>query len=45
MNKDKTMMRVDKNLLKELLALKKFRRETYGDVIKRMIDKERKKKI
>ena len=37
---DKTFMRVDKELLKKLKAKKLARRESYADVVKRMIDKE-----
>lgn len=34
------MMRVPKKLLKELRDLKKYRRESYADVIKRLIKKK-----
>ena len=35
-----TMMRVDKDLLKTLKAKKLAKRESYADVVRRMIDKE-----
>jgi len=41
MNK-KTMMRIDKDLLKEISDCKIARAESYADVVKRLIDKERK---
>jgi len=41
---DKTMMRVDKNLLKEISQIKLVERESYASVIKRLIDKERRMK-
>ena len=37
---DKTFMRVDKELLKKLKAKKLAQRESYADVVKRMIDRE-----
>ena len=37
---EKTMMRVDKELLKKLKAKKLAQRESYADVVKRMIEKE-----
>jgi len=36
-----TMMRVKKQLLKELEGCKIAKRESYADVVKRLIDKER----
>ena len=39
----KTMMRADKDLLKELAKCKLVKAESYADVVKRLIDKERKK--
>ena len=38
---DKTMMRVSKDLLKEIEKCKIANRESYADVVKRIIDKER----
>jgi hypothetical protein len=38
----KTMMRVDKKLLEQLKAKKQVPRESYADVVKRMIDRETK---
>jgi len=35
-----TFMRIDKDLLKKLKERKIAKRESYADVIKRMIDKE-----
>lgn len=43
-NMTKTMMRVDKNLLAQLKARKQVARESYADVVKRMIDNEVKNK-
>jgi len=37
----KTMMRIDKELLKELSKAKLVKAESYADVVKRLIDKER----
>ena len=37
----KTMMRVDKELLKEIEKCKIVHAESYADVVKRLIDKER----
>jgi len=37
---EKTFMRVDKELLKKLRARKQVARESYADVVKRMIDQE-----
>jgi len=37
----KTMMRINKELLKEIASCKIAQRESYADVIKRIIDKER----
>lgn len=42
MNKSETMMRIDKKLLEEIKRIKIVKRESYADVIKRLIDKERK---
>ena len=39
-----TMMRVDKELLKELSKAKLVKAESYASVVKRLIDKERKLK-
>jgi hypothetical protein len=41
MVKDKTMMRIDGNLLKDLEMIKLCKRESYANVVKRMIDKEK----
>ena len=41
---DKTFMRIDKELLKELKAKKLVKGESYANVIKRMIEKERKRR-
>jgi len=38
---DKTMMRADKELLKEIKNLKLVRGESYAEVVKRLIEKER----
>ena len=35
-----SMMRIDKDLLRKLKAKKLAKRESYADVIKRMIEKE-----
>lgn len=40
--KDKTMMRINKDLLAEIEKCKIVKRESYADVVKRLIDKERK---
>lgn len=40
----KTFMRVDKDLLAELKKCRITNRESYADVVKRMLDKERKLK-
>ena len=37
---EKTFMRVDKELLKKLKAKKLAQRESYADVVKRMIEKD-----
>ena len=37
----KTFMRIDKDLLKEINDCKIARAESYADVVKRLIDKER----
>jgi predicted CopG family antitoxin len=37
-----TMMRTDKKLLEAIKGLKKHRRESYADVIERLVDNERK---
>jgi predicted CopG family antitoxin len=42
--KDETFMRIDKDLLKELQKIKLAKRESYAEVVKRLIDKERKLK-
>ena len=39
-----SMMRIDKDLLKEITSCKIVRAESYADVVKRLIDKERKLK-
>lgn len=39
---EETMMRIKKELLKELAACKIVKRESYADVVKRLIDKGRK---
>jgi hypothetical protein len=41
-HKCKSFMRVDKGLLKDLAEHKITARESYADVVKRLIDKERK---
>ena len=41
MMKYKTMMRINKKLLEDINKLKIANRESYADVIKRLIDKER----
>jgi predicted CopG family antitoxin len=38
---DKTMMRANKELLKELERMKLVRGESYAEVVKRLIEKER----
>jgi predicted CopG family antitoxin len=45
MTKKNTMARMPKELLKDLNDLKKFKRESYADVIKRIIDKQRRVKL
>jgi len=40
----KTFMRIDKDLLKEINDCKIARAESYADVVKRLIDKERRAK-
>jgi len=40
---NKTMMRIEKELLKEIKECKVVPQESYANVIKRLIDKERKK--
>ena len=42
--KDKTFMRIDRKLLGEIKECKIAHRESYADVIKRIIDKERRAK-
>jgi predicted CopG family antitoxin len=37
---DKTMMRIDKELLRKLKAKKLVKGESYAEVVKRLIDKE-----
>lgn len=39
--KDNTFMRIDKELLKEISKCKIANAESYADVVKRLIDKER----
>ena len=39
-----TFMRVDKDLLKEIAEVKLVKAESYADVVKRLIDKERRAK-
>lgn len=39
--KTKTMMRIDKELLEEIKKCKVYSKESYADVIKRIIDNER----
>ena len=39
---NKTMMRADKQLLKEIASCKIAQRESYADVIRRILEKERK---
>lgn len=41
---NKTMMRADKELLKELKKCKLAKGESYAEVVKRLIDKERRLK-
>ena len=41
---DETMMRIKKKLLKELNGCKITKRESYADVVKRLIDKDRRLK-
>ena len=44
MTKDKdTMMRISKELLQELNGCREYKRESYADIVKRMIEKDRKK--
>ena len=40
----KTMMRVDKDLLKEITDAKLVKTESYASVVKRLMDNERKKR-
>ncbi len=42
--KDKTMMRVDKQLLDEIKKCRITGRESYAEVVKRLLDKERRVK-
>ena len=42
MENKKTMMRVDKELLKELQKAKLVKAESYASVVKRLMDNERK---
>jgi len=44
MKSNKSMMRVDKELLKEIASCKIAGAESYADVVKRLIDKERRMK-
>ena len=39
---ENTMMRVPKELLKEIKKCKEYRRETYADVVKRLVDNQKK---
>lgn len=41
---NKTFMRVDKELLSEIKKCKITKRESYADVVKRIIESERRKK-
>ena len=41
---DKTFMRINKQLLREIEEIKIAKRESYADVVKRLIDKERRLK-
>jgi len=41
---NKTMMRINKDLLKEINSCKVVPAESYADVVKRLIDKERRMK-
>lgn len=41
MAKDKTMMRINKDLLNEINKCKIVPAESYADVVKRLIEKER----
>lgn len=41
---DKTMMRINKELLAEIHKCKVYPRESYADVVKRLIEKERRLK-
>ena len=41
---NKTMMRADKDLLKAIASCKIVHAESYADVVKRLIDKERRLK-
>ena len=45
MVKSKTMMRINGELLEDIKKCKIARRESYADVVKRLIDKERRKEI
>jgi len=38
---NKTMMRIDKDLLREISEIKLVKAESYASVVKRLIDKER----
>jgi len=42
--KDKTMMRINKELLEEIKKCRITDRESYAEVVKRLIEKERKLK-
>ena len=44
MKKKDTFMRVDKDLLKELEKIKLVKKESYAEVVKRLIDEDRRKK-
>jgi hypothetical protein len=41
MENNKTFMRVEKDILKDLEMIKLCKRESYANVVKRMIDKEK----
>ena len=42
---DKSMMRVDKNLLKEIAEIKLVKQESYASVVKRLVDGARKRRM
>jgi len=41
--KERTTIQIERETLKKLLKAKKYRRETYDDVVKRLLEKEIKK--